>query len=41
MWMNNIVQKMIDWIESHLSEGFSLEQLGKDMIEKIKKEYSE
>ena len=31
MWMNNIVQEMIDWIERHLSEGFSLEQLGKDM----------
>ena len=29
--MNNIVQKMIDWIELHLLEGFSLEQLGKDM----------
>lgn len=31
MWMNNIVQKMIDWIERHLLEGFSLEQLGKDI----------
>lgn len=31
MWMNNIVQEMVDWIESHLLEGFSLEQLGKDM----------
>ncbi len=29
--MNNIVQEMIDWIESHLLEGFSLEHLGKDM----------
>ena len=32
MWMNNIVQKMIDWIERHLLEGFSLEQLGKDIV---------
>ena len=29
--MNSIVQEMIDWIESHLLEGFSLEHLGKDM----------
>ena len=32
MWMNNIVQEMIDWIERHLLEGFSLEQLGKVMV---------
>lgn len=31
MWMNNIVQEMIDCIEGHLLEGFSLEQLGKEM----------
>lgn len=29
--MNNIIQEMIDWIEDHLLEGFSLEHLGKDM----------
>jgi AraC-like DNA-binding protein len=31
MWMNNIVQEMIDCIEGHLLEGFSLEQLGREM----------
>ncbi|WDV08311.1 helix-turn-helix domain-containing protein [Lysinibacillus irui] len=29
--MNNIVQEMVERIESHLLEGFSLEHLGKDM----------
>jgi len=29
--MNNFVQEMIDWIESHLLEGFSLERLGRHM----------
>lgn len=31
MRVNNIIQEMIDWIEDHLLEGFSLEHLGKDM----------